>query len=251
MRILLEWLDVYGLTADFLGRRKYKLLSVAIPCLLLVSAYTSFNTRSLVNALDSVYVPASHTAHVQTAASVEKLRGKPLFKLSAQNGMPAIQPVMGAGPVSQNETFQKARHCLAQAMYFEARSEPLEGWQAVGDVVINRVRDKRYPSSVCDVVFQGEFRRHKCQFSFACDGRSDRAYNQKFWNAAYDLAGELLVKGSNSQIAGLATHYHADYVAPKWSSYMEPITKIGRHIFYVEDPRGHKPAPLKRPQDDL
>ena len=63
MRILLEWLDVYGLTADFLGRRKYKLLSVAIPCLLLVSAYTSFNTRSLVNALDSVYVPAS-TPHM-------------------------------------------------------------------------------------------------------------------------------------------------------------------------------------------
>ncbi|MGC6512800.1 MAG: cell wall hydrolase [Parvibaculales bacterium] len=251
MRILMEWLDIHGLTSEFLGRRKYKLLSVTLTCLLLISAYTSFNMRALVTALNSVYDPQTFQATDLNAGQAEKLRGQPLFALSVLNGKTALEPVQLSGLETRTESFQKARHCLAQAMYFEARSEPLEGWQAVGDVVINRVRDKRYPDTVCKVVFQGEFRRHRCQFSFACDGRSDRAYNRKFWDAAYDLAGELLVKGSNSEIAGLATHYHADYVEPRWSSYMEPITKIGRHIFYVEDPQGRKPAPLSRPQKDL
>ena len=73
-----------------------------------------------------------------------------------------------------HETLEEAQHCLAQAIYFEARGEPFEGWEAVGQVVINRVRDKRYPGRICDVVFQGEYRRHRCQFSFACDGVSDR-----------------------------------------------------------------------------
>ena len=185
MRILLEWLDIYGLTVEFYKRRKYKLVSTTVLCLLLISAYTSYNMRSLTNTFDSVYAPMSqqttdHTVRDAVNPNSVHHRGKPLFELSARGGQASFASAFSSSSASDQEEFQQARHCLAQAMYFEARSEPLEGWQAVGDVVINRVRDKRYPNTVCDVVFQGEFRRHKCQFSFACDGRSDRAYNQNF-----------------------------------------------------------------------
>ena len=141
--------------------------------------------------------------------------------------------------VSENpdhETLEEAQHCLAQAIYFEARGEPVEGWEAVGQVVINRVRDKRYPGRICDVVFQGEYRRHRCQFSFACDGVSDRPYDKDSWQAVYKLSGKLLTRGVASQtvspIVGTATHYHADYVYPEWRKSKQLIVQIGNHIFY-------------------
>ncbi len=175
----------------------------------------------------------------------------PLFKQVAGDFAIDTSLIRGRNANAAPESFAQARQCLAQAMYFEARSEPVEGWQAVGHVVINRVRSARYPARICDVVFQGDRHRHKCQFSFACDGRSDRAYNKAFWDRAYDLAGTLLTEGSDSEIAGTATHYHADYVAPAWSDHMQPITKIGRHIFYKEVANRRNPLPLKRPEKNL
>jgi len=132
------------------------------------------------------------------------------------------------------ETFEDAQRCLAQAIYFEARSEPEPGWEAVADVVINRVRDKRYPSTICRVVFQGEYRRHSCQFSFACDGLSDRAKNARLWDRALEIAGAKLIASQVRADTALATHYHADYVKPYWSEKMVRLTKIGRHIFYTD-----------------
>jgi len=141
----------------------------------------------------------------------------------------------GARPEAHvSETSEQARTCLAQAIYFEARSEPPEGWVAVADVVINRARDQRYPASICGVVFQGDHRRHKCQFSFACDGLSDRAYNKELWEKAMRLADYKLANISPFPTLTDATHYHADYVSPYWSDKLERVSKIGRHIFYVE-----------------
>ncbi len=132
------------------------------------------------------------------------------------------------------EVFSEARHCLAQAIYFEARSEPIAGWEAVADVVINRTLDRRYPSTICGVVFQGEYNRHSCQFSFACDGLSDRARNRKLWKKALEIAGTKLVESRERSHTANATHYHADYVTPYWSEKMVRLTKIGRHIFYTD-----------------
>ena len=136
--------------------------------------------------------------------------------------------------LSESESFAEARQCLAQAIYFEARSEPEPGWEAVADVVINRVRDKRYPQTICRVVFQGEYRRHSCQFSFACDGLSDRAKNAMLWNRALEIAEEKLIARRVPADTAQATHYHADYVKPYWSEKMVRLTKIGRHIFYTD-----------------
>ncbi|MEC9178517.1 MAG: hypothetical protein VYC76_03560, partial [Pseudomonadota bacterium] len=90
-----------------------------------------------------------------------------------------------------------------------------------------------------------------CQFSFACDGVSDRPYDKDSWQAVYKLSGKLLTRGVASQtvspIVGTATHYHADYVVPHWSSSLTPIRKMGRIFFYGEEPGGTAPTPRKRP----
>ncbi len=139
--------------------------------------------------------------------------------------------------VSQKpETLAEAQRCLAQAIYFEARSEPIAGWEAVADVVVNRAMSRRYPASICGVVFQGEYRRHQCQFSFACDGLSDRPKNHRLWERALHIAGSKLTSlhSPTHKPTHKATHYHADYVDPYWADDMVKLVKIGRHIFYAD-----------------
>ena len=82
------------------------------------------------------------------------------------------------------EALAPADRCLAQAIYFEARGEPFEGRMAVAEVIRNRVAARNYPNDVCGVVFQGAERRHRCQFSFACDGKSDRPPADAAWRSA-------------------------------------------------------------------
>ena len=122
--------------------------------------------------------------------------------------------------------------CLAQAVYFEARSESVLGQLAVAKVILNRVKSKNYPNSVCGVVFQGSERHNSCQFSFACDGRKDRPRYGKAWRQAKQVAKRALSGKDQLQVIATATHYHADYVKPKWASAMSRLIKIGNHIFY-------------------
>lgn len=121
--------------------------------------------------------------------------------------------------------------CLAQAVYFEARSEPLEGQLAVAQVVLNRVENPRYPSTICGVVFQNEQMRHRCQFSFACDGLSDQPFEQRAWEVAKSIS-YVARKGMWDDITNHATNYHAAYVAPLWSNSMLQTVSHGQHIFY-------------------
>lgn len=121
--------------------------------------------------------------------------------------------------------------CLAQAVYFEARSEPVQGQQAVAEVVLNRVSDGRFPDSVCGVVFQNENWRHRCQFSFACDGRSDRPRERRSWLQARQIAAAVLA-GFSDGVTGDATHYHATYVSPYWARRLEKTVQVGQHVFY-------------------
>ena len=122
--------------------------------------------------------------------------------------------------------------CLSRAIYFEARSESELGQLAVAKVILNRVRDRNYPNSICGVVYQGANRKNSCQFSFACDGNTDNPKMGKAWNQAKRVAARALNGGSGVRVISTATHYHADYVRPKWSSSMRRLIKIGRHIFY-------------------
>ena len=123
-------------------------------------------------------------------------------------------------------------NCLALNIYFEARSEPEEGKLAVGHVVMNRVVNRRFPSTVCGVVRQGgELRRHRCQFSWWCDGRSDKPRNRREWQKSSQIALSIYWGQSEDPTDG-ALWYHADYVKPGWRKHFERGPKIGRHIFY-------------------
>ena len=99
---------------------------------------------------------------------------------------------------------------------------------------MNRVADPRYPGAICAVVFQNANRRHRCQFSFACDGKSDRARDARAWQSAVRLA-RLFHTGPLRDLTAAATHYNADYVAPYWAGQLDRTVKIGRHQFYRED----------------
>ena len=123
------------------------------------------------------------------------------------------------------------RTCLAQAIYYEARSEPRIGQLAVADVVLNRVANALYPNSICEVVFQGSYRRTGCQFTFTCDGAMDARLNQRKWKAAQDMAGAILA-GVRVPVTRSATHYHASYVKPRWADRLTPTATIGTHKFY-------------------
>jgi spore germination cell wall hydrolase CwlJ-like protein len=138
--------------------------------------------------------------------------------------------------------------CMAINIYHEARSESLAGQFAVADVVMNRVTDKRYPDTICGVVKQavmsewgverGLFipKKNMCQFSWYCDGQSDAPVEQYAWLRAKEVARDIITFRKFRGLTEGATHYHANYVKPKWSFHkkMHLIGRIGDHIFYNE-----------------
>lgn len=113
--------------------------------------------------------------------------------------------------------------CLAFAIYWEARSEPFWGQIAVAHVIMNRVKDSRYPNTECDVVYDDK------QFSFYHDGKSDKPRDNKAWLMAKETATRALVTPDTTEGS---THYHAEYVAPFWSKNVLPVMKTGKHLFY-------------------
>jgi len=124
-----------------------------------------------------------------------------------------------------------ALRCLTQAIYYEAATEPLAGRRAVAQVVLNRLRHPAYPKSVCGVVYQGAELNTGCQFSFTCDGSLLRAPMARPWHEAEQIAREALAGHVEAEV-GTATHYHADYVLPRWAFEMDKIARLGRHLFY-------------------
>ncbi|MET3660442.1 cell wall hydrolase [Aquamicrobium ahrensii] len=122
--------------------------------------------------------------------------------------------------------------CLANAIYFEARSESLRGQAAVAQVVLNRVRNPAYPASICGVVYQNDNWLNRCQFSFACDGRKNRVTEPRHYKVAEEMALAVTAGKIFLPEVGSATHYYASYVNPGWARSMKKMTKIGLHIFY-------------------
>jgi spore germination cell wall hydrolase CwlJ-like protein len=129
------------------------------------------------------------------------------------------------------------RLCLTQAIYHEARGESVEGQWAVANIIINRAMNKRYPSTICGVVFQNaEKGFHRCQFTFACDGRSDMGTERKAWNRAQDIADGAFAEFQHGTTPGVlpksALFYHTRAVSPDWSNTYKRVAAIGSHVFY-------------------
>jgi spore germination cell wall hydrolase CwlJ-like protein len=130
----------------------------------------------------------------------------------------------------------REQRCLAEAVYFEARSEPEQGQAAVAQVVLNRVKSGLYPTTICGVVYQNRHRHLACQFTFACEGKGLRVSDNDSWERARRVAREVLEGRTYLADVGGATHYHADYVRPSWSRRLKKMDVIGRHIFYKLKP---------------
>nr|WP_276315362.1 cell wall hydrolase [Mesorhizobium jarvisii] len=122
--------------------------------------------------------------------------------------------------------------CLANGIYFEARSESVRGQAAVAQVILNRVRNPAYPNSICGVVYQNDSWFNRCQFSFACDGRKKRIESPAAYKTAQDIAMAVTAGKIFIPEVGSSTHYYAQYVHPGWARTMQKMTKIGLHIFY-------------------
>jgi len=126
------------------------------------------------------------------------------------------------------------------AVYYEAGSESLTGQHAVAQVVINRMRHPAWPHSICGVVFQGSERTTGCQFTFTCDGALRKPPSGRRWRGAQSVAYAALTVYVQADV-GLSTHYHTDWVAPKWAPSLKKLTKIGTHIFYTWKGKGGTP----------
>lgn len=162
---------------------------------------------------------------------------------------PEVKTVVTHVPVSEMpvretvEIDQKQLDCLAVNLYFEAGNQKTDAaLAAVGYTVLNRVASKDYPNSVCDVVYQGRklangnYVRHKCQFSWVCDGAPDvppmgNKIGMEAWLRAREVALQVL-KGTIDNPVGNATMYHATYVTPYWRKAYIEVAKIEDHIFY-------------------
>ena len=130
----------------------------------------------------------------------------------------------------------EALFCLALNIYHEARNQTDEGQIAVAHVVFNRMRDRRFPDTACEVITQGgEDRLHKCQFSWYCDGKSDKPTDKAAWDRARQnaiIAIRMLRSGYDPTNGAL--WYHAEYVQPYWSVSYDVAMVEGTHIFYHE-----------------
>jgi hypothetical protein len=137
-----------------------------------------------------------------------------------------------AALIDPKDTARQMR-CLAEAIYFESRSEPEAGQAAVAQVVLNRVRSGIYPTTVCGVVYQDRNRPFACQFSFACEGKSLRIEEPGPWAVATRIADEVVGGKTYNPAVAQAVNYHAAYVAPFWVGYLKRVDRIGLHIFYA------------------
>lgn len=137
-----------------------------------------------------------------------------------------------ATPLPPDSFSAKQQQCLASGIYFESRGESARGQAAVAQVILNRVRNPAYPKTICDVVYQNEDWRNRCQFSFACDNVKDRIRSEYHWKMAREVAMAVAAGKIWLPEVGSATHYHAVYVRPDWARTMKKVGRIGLHVFY-------------------
>jgi spore germination cell wall hydrolase CwlJ-like protein len=162
------------------------------------------------------------------------------------NAQPALTPQVllayaanGYQPTEKKvKLAESEKLCLAQAIYHEARGESREGQLAVANVIINRAMSKKYPSTICGVVFQNADKgRYRCQFTFACDGRSDMGRERAAWNRSLQMAEDAFYEFQKGErpdvIPSSVMYYHTTAVAPRWSYKFKRVAAIGSHIFYA------------------
>lgn len=170
--------------------------------------------------------PEGATEDRKTGAEKTKGAAKSLLRGRVQDSAPVLIRYNADWLQTQAEAKGDAQwQCLRDAIYFEARGEGLKGQFAVAEVILNRVDSSRYPQSICGVVKQS------CQFSYNCDGRSDKPTDM----AAADQAGRIarvMIDGAPRALTLGATHFHNRSVRPGWAGRFPQTAVIGGHLFY-------------------
>ncbi|MFL6725279.1 MAG: WecB/TagA/CpsF family glycosyltransferase [Sphingomicrobium sp.] len=241
-RYLVDDVKILPIYLRWRGARGWKLwvaATVAVTALTGVSIYAA-----------SLEVPRHDPLRVGQSLSDSRYSGSQLIALPPPNLLRPLSPEEatqenGERPFvnrldtpashfvlhTDTEDSSRALTCLAQAIYYEAAGEGVDGGRAVAQVILNRVRHPGYPSTVCGVVYEGADRPTGCQFSFTCDGSMQRLPVPWLWARSRQIAQQALAGRVFAPI-GHATHYHADYVLPYWADSLDKSAQIGRHIFY-------------------
>jgi spore germination cell wall hydrolase CwlJ-like protein len=141
--------------------------------------------------------------------------------------------------------------CMQKNIFFESRNQSMEAQLSVAWVTLNRVLSRRYPNTICTVVYQGRHNakgvpyKYQCKFSWYCDGLPDdpnleNIIERRAWELAHDIAVTLI----QSCIYGImpqqcpedptdgALYYHSVRVRPYWTSSMTQTAQVGDHKFY-------------------
>lgn len=172
--------------------------------------------------ISHLYVSNQHMIHTKGLE-------QQIFELAIQNNtMNGLKEEL-----VRQETFKRQLECLAMNIYHEGRGESYDGRLAIATVTMNRVNKDRFPSTVCGVVWQAT--NKGCQFSWTCDGKSDRIRNQEAYAEVVEMAENVLLNGLRSYKIGRDVyHYHAEYVNPRWEERWdaEMIAQIDKHKFY-------------------
>lgn len=195
----------------------------------LVFAYAAHQAPEDAYKLNVTFKPASWVEPAKPALTAQKLD-----QYVQKKYVPTARKVQNA---------RSERLCLAQAIYHEARGEPEKGQLAVANIILNRVASSRYPSTVCGVVFQNAGgKKFRCQFTFACDGRSDMGGEgnrivRESWVRAHVLAhatySQFQLGSRPNAVPQTALYYHTVSSSPSWSNVFRPVAEIGSHIFYA------------------
>jgi hypothetical protein len=178
-------------------------------------------------------MPASEISPPSLTVSLPMSSAIPLDMVPMPRPAPGVPPPSPAERLHlEGKEYAKAERCLANAIYFEARSEPLRGQMAVAQVVINRAFSGFYPNDICGVVYQNAHRHLSCQFTFACDGKSKAINERGAWARANRIAKQSLAGQIYVPEVAKSTHYHAVYVHPNWVREMKKMVRYGIHNFY-------------------
>jgi hypothetical protein len=224
-------------------------LAMAPPALPAAAAVPSAAPKAeLPGSLAQAFVPAEPAPQQVAAAepiaaaepSIEPTPvSLPMASVIPLDMVPLPRPAPGAPPPSpaerlhlEGKDYAKAERCLANAVYFESRSEPVRGQMAVAQVVLNRVFSGFYPKDVCSVVYQNADHYLGCQFTFACDGKRKLINERGAWARANRISKQTLDGQVYLSEVGKSTHYHALYVHPNWVHEMHRLARYGIHAFY-------------------
>lgn len=192
----------------------------------------------------STVVPSSETVPASAPASKIAIAPLPVNLVPEKPVEAIVNPaslVVHAVPVDLSpllnqvvlERMLAEQRCLAEAMYYEARGEGLDGQKAIAEVVFHRMKSSRYPHSICGVVYQGAASGHGCQFSFTCDHEMDAPKTVGAWARARRLAGRIMTGLIQlGDVTEDAIAFHAVAIQPGWGDHLIRTIQIGNHIFY-------------------